>query len=516
MSTLFQRSSVPLWAIIVLIVFGSLCVLVTLAFVIRHLIVKKRARQPVADEFTAPTRMMTVRRGRVVPQSHYLSLTGSRFGVNELDNDVGTTRSKSPFEWWNRVNKRNGSEEDSSSQRGSVFGAPSISTNMSTNYDGETAIPSPALLHPSRGPPSPSSSPASSPVYTTFPRAYRSGTPGSLFAFDHRLSMIAEASPHHSVISSQSRQRSAEASGARLTGDGSSIWREPRRSPRLASVHTQLVSLPPYEETSSSSKSNKYRKSGQSLTSPPSTNINSWHDASQLNALPDVDELQTKEWPPQTSCLLSRSPSLLHPSSPILEQEMNSSQLPSALPTPDQRVGFPVRTSSTSKKGNVLRKKSLKNMQITNEDIRAPRPHSVHSQRQSGSHHSCGSEDSDMYGSPRAVAMDQRGPCRSQGSAAASGIKPSNPPAPVHPGAWTQHHAGSSGSDPYPSPTLLAAGRGRGARGSSISYVETEQLRQNKQAAQAQPAQPFYAWSSYDTGPREPSCEVAPLRIRKK
>ncbi|RMZ82598.1 hypothetical protein DV738_g1576, partial [Chaetothyriales sp. CBS 135597] len=369
MSTLFKQSSVPLWAIIVLIVFGSLCVLVALALVIRYFVVKKRARQPAADEFTAPTRMMTVRRGRVVPQAHYLSLTGSRFGINELDNDVGTTRSKSPFEWWTRVNKRNGSED--SSQRGSIYGAPplSISTNMSTNYDGEPAMPSPALLHPLRGPSSPVSSPSSSPIHTTFQRSHRSGTPGSPFMFDPRLSRIEEASPHQSVISSRSRQRSMEASAARLTGDSSDAWREPRRRSRLASVHTQIASSPPYEEASSLSKSNKYPISRQSYTQSPSlsTNINSWHDASQLNALPDVDELQTKEWASQPSRLLSPSPSFLHPLSATAQQEITLNQLPAVSPPPDPRPSFPVRTSSVSKKGNVLRKKSLKNMQIVSK-----------------------------------------------------------------------------------------------------------------------------------------------------
>ncbi|RMZ92209.1 hypothetical protein DV736_g513, partial [Chaetothyriales sp. CBS 134916] len=381
MSTLFERSSLPLWAFVVIIVVGSLCILVTLGFVIRYLVVKKKARQPSGDEFTAPTRMMTVRRGRVVPQSHYLSLTGSRFGLNELENDAATTRSKSPFEWWNRVNKRNGSED--LSQRGSIFGAPSINTNISTTtvekgqpdwavHEIEPAIPSPALHHPSKGTPSPSSSPSNSPIHSTFQRPFRSGTPGSPFVFDQRLSMIEEASPHQSIISTRSRQRSLEASIARSTGDSSHMWHEPQRSSRLGSAHAQLPS-PPYEEPRSSSKPSKSPKSRHLFTQPVSisTNTNSWHDASQLNALPAVDELQQKEWESRASASLSGSPSPPHSSSTTPQQQgqqqRNSSQLITSSPVLNSRFSFPARTTSTSKKGKVLRKKSLKNMEIVSK-----------------------------------------------------------------------------------------------------------------------------------------------------
>lgn len=64
-----------------------------------------------------PERRVTVRRGRVVPSSRYLSLTGSRFGLNAFNLDVEDTtprsdrRSKSPFEWWNHVRNRSASQE---------------------------------------------------------------------------------------------------------------------------------------------------------------------------------------------------------------------------------------------------------------------------------------------------------------------------------------------------------------------------------------------------------------------
>ncbi|RMZ80092.1 hypothetical protein DV737_g3144, partial [Chaetothyriales sp. CBS 132003] len=383
MPTLFKRSSLPLWAFVLIIVVGSLCILVTLAFVIRHFIVKKKAGQPSGDEFTAPTRMMTVRRGRVVPQSHYLSLTGSRFGLNELENDAATTRSKSPFEWLNRVNKRNGSGD--LSQRGSIFGAPSINTNISTTtaekgpadwtiHESEPSIPSPALHLALKGSPCPSPSPTNSPIHNTFQRPFRSGTPGSPFAYDHRLSMIEEASPHQSIISTRSRQRSMEVPAARLAGDGSNLLREPHRSSRLGSAHTQLPSPPSYEEHRSSSKHSKSPKSRHGFAQPVSisTNTNSWHDASQLNALPAVDELQQKEWLPQASPSLSGSPSNPPHSFSTTrqqqgQQQRNSSQLSTSSPAVDSRSSFPTRTTSLSKKGKVLRKKSLRNMEIVSK-----------------------------------------------------------------------------------------------------------------------------------------------------
>ncbi|KPI40339.1 uncharacterized protein AB675_7490 [Cyphellophora attinorum] len=87
-----------------------------------------------------PTRKMTVRRGRVVPASHYLSLTGSKFGLNQFVDDARTngTRSKSPFEWWNTIKEKRRSHHDDLSQ---FETSPDSKARMNAAYGHEPASP---------------------------------------------------------------------------------------------------------------------------------------------------------------------------------------------------------------------------------------------------------------------------------------------------------------------------------------------------------------------------------------
>jgi hypothetical protein len=68
-------------------------------------------RKPLPSPVLAPTRKVTIRRGRMVSSSRYLSLTGSKFGLGQFLNmeekdqekdqgDRSRSRSKSPFMWW--------------------------------------------------------------------------------------------------------------------------------------------------------------------------------------------------------------------------------------------------------------------------------------------------------------------------------------------------------------------------------------------------------------------------------
>lgn len=111
MSTLFDQTSLPLWLWVVIIVVGSLCIIGAIGVVILCMVRRRRTTGSVSE---MPTRKMTVRRGRVVPASHYLSLTGSKFGLNQFDDDARTngTRSKSPFEWWNTIKEKRKSQHD--------------------------------------------------------------------------------------------------------------------------------------------------------------------------------------------------------------------------------------------------------------------------------------------------------------------------------------------------------------------------------------------------------------------
>ena len=103
-----------MWAWIVVIVIGSLLLLGTIAFSIRLFIIRRR-KDEFVDAFgdeNLPQRRVTVRRGRIVEQSKHLSLTGSKFGLNAFnpEDDRAGARSKSPFEWWTSVKNRSQSE----------------------------------------------------------------------------------------------------------------------------------------------------------------------------------------------------------------------------------------------------------------------------------------------------------------------------------------------------------------------------------------------------------------------
>lgn len=119
MASLLDNHLLPVWAWIIIIVVAALVVVGTLAFATRCVVRRKRDADFV-DIFgrkDVPERRVTVRRGRVVPSSRYLSLTGSRFGLNAFNADVedatprSDRRSKSPFEWWNHVRNRSVSQE---------------------------------------------------------------------------------------------------------------------------------------------------------------------------------------------------------------------------------------------------------------------------------------------------------------------------------------------------------------------------------------------------------------------
>ena len=108
MPSLLNRSRLKLWAWVVIIAAGSIVLLSVLflgmwCWARRHRARRKTLPSPVLSA----TRRVTVRRGRMVSSSRYLSLTGSKFGLGQFMNmeekdqgDKGRSRSKSPFMWW--------------------------------------------------------------------------------------------------------------------------------------------------------------------------------------------------------------------------------------------------------------------------------------------------------------------------------------------------------------------------------------------------------------------------------
>jgi hypothetical protein len=167
-----------------------------------------------------------------VPASHYLSLTGSKFGLNAFEEDARTTRSKSPFEWWNTLKEKRRSQHledglephDIYTRRDAAASGTSLEkpekSPTAQVYEVEPIEPTPALSRPAR--------------HTSFSRpfqmpAYPESDSDSIRNQRHNrnLSMIKEASPHASMISSRSLERRSSRLSAYNPGEASRQERRP-------------------------------------------------------------------------------------------------------------------------------------------------------------------------------------------------------------------------------------------------------------------------------------------------
>lgn len=208
MKTVLGKLPFQLWVFIVIVVVGSICIIATIAIVVRCCILRKRAKKGLDKEF-GPTRKVTVRRGRVVPASHYLSLTGSRFGLNQFeDNDTVKTGRRSPFDFWTGSRRQKSVDEMTDV---SLYGpkSPSAATALYSRTDYSQSTHSldkqtVATITEEEEPeePSPTLKPSRN---TSFSRPF-ARTPTSPFPHSRNLSMIEESSPHNSMISTKSRQ----------------------------------------------------------------------------------------------------------------------------------------------------------------------------------------------------------------------------------------------------------------------------------------------------------------------
>ncbi|KIW65952.1 hypothetical protein PV04_08165 [Phialophora macrospora] len=220
--TLFDHTGLPLWVYIVIIAVGSILLLVTVAVGWRCWISRRKARQRhELDGLTGgPMRRVTLRRGRVVPSSQHLSLTGSKFGMRQFgvlaDNESTMTGRRSPFEWWSTIMDRSQSRQDQMSQveTGSIMTRPtSRATTITGRKEPLHATPAQTpekskepvtrmweLTIPS---PSPSPSPLGPNKTTNFSRSFSNRGPSSPLTQRSQatLSRISERSPHHSMIS---------------------------------------------------------------------------------------------------------------------------------------------------------------------------------------------------------------------------------------------------------------------------------------------------------------------------
>ena len=220
MTSLLDNTGLPLWVYILLIVVGSLLILVIVAILVRCWFVRRRAKSPEYNGLTGATRRMTVRRGRMVPTSQHLSLTGSRFGMRQFgllaDNESTMTGRRSPFEWWNGMIDRSQSRQDSISQMeaGSIFTRPSSRATTIATRKEFTATPTTRTPEKTKEPslrtteltipsPSPSPTPSSHRPSINFSRSFAQKVPSSPLTqrSQYTLSRIEESSPPTSASS---------------------------------------------------------------------------------------------------------------------------------------------------------------------------------------------------------------------------------------------------------------------------------------------------------------------------
>lgn len=348
MSSLLQQTKLPLWAWVLIIVAGSLVVLGTVALIVRF-VVKRQRKAGFVDTFgdeNLPQRKVTVRRGRIVEQSKYLSLTGSKFGLNafsaeEIDSRAGA-RSKSPFEWWSTLIDRSQSRNSQVTQMtltndgSSIYGPPtsprdprvysrrdfnhsstSISSTVKEDDFSVSGTETPALP---------------SPVVKNFSRSFsRQGHYATYSSRQNTLSRIEESSPHTSMISARQLRAASYASHKQDTKSSTPSplprspaamnFPQPRQlstqgRPKSRTIETsQTVGLPSPVAYHPDLGDGPTRFSYASSRNSIATSIKSAHRQSLVTALPEPPPLAEGDsyWENRTELSPQRSSSLKKP-----------------------------------------------------------------------------------------------------------------------------------------------------------------------------------------------------------
>ena len=367
MKTAIGELPFQLWVFIVIVVVGSACLITTTAIIIRCCVLRRRRRKTQQSlEDLGPMRRVTVRRGRMVPASHYESLTGSRFGINQFeDNDTVKTGRKSPFDFWsgNKRESRRGKSVDEMTESSFRAKSPSASAAL---YGSEFSQSTQSLdkyatttIHEVDEPPEPEL--AARPVRNTsfsrpFPR-----TPTSPFPRPQQLSMIEESSPHTSYISTKSTRQS----GIPHFDSNMSRMDQNRSTPstrRSSNNHTPSML--------SNIQINVDAPRSSALTSSTTASLRGFPTPPTAVPMPisyrgSRSSLGETEVPRPS---LSHHSSLSRHDSPVNVPDQ-SSEWPSVAPPMEQsywgsRPDLKPVSRSTSKKGKVLRKKSLKKQEV--------------------------------------------------------------------------------------------------------------------------------------------------------
>ena len=261
MTTLLSQTGIQLWIWIIIIVAGSM-IIITIPIIIYVCCAKrKQPKKDVEEPNLAPMRKVTVRRGRMVSNSRYLSLTGSKFGLNQFMNgsekedqsDRGTNRSRSPFMWWAaNMQERSHSRQSyaSSQQQMSEVAGPSLQRptpafrrqhSQQDSGSSDYSLPSiingrelaeNAILSESPGPDVPTSR------YVNFSRSL--SPRHQSFSTPKVLSQIMENSPrqskygskHHSLVSV--KEIGASPPSPDVQAPGHAYTQSPRSTPRAS------------------------------------------------------------------------------------------------------------------------------------------------------------------------------------------------------------------------------------------------------------------------------------------
>lgn len=365
MSTILSNTSLPLYVWIIIIVVGSVVILGTTAFSIR-LFVTHRRRTNFVDTFgdeNLPQRKVTVRRGRVVEQSKYLSLTGSKFGLNAFGSEDDAqsragARSKSPFEWWSTVKDHPQSRSSMSiNETSSVYGP--TSPNMQRVYQRRDFNSSNTSLVSSTKENdilvSIEEQEVSAPLVRNFSRSFpRHAQHSPSFPKMQTLYPIKESSPHTSMISTR------QSRGASYAGRNRDVRTDVQSaSPQsLSQMSHSRHQLQEQEDQISSKKSSIYHESQEHSAEAVQAPLPVAYNGSR-SSLGDPEPRRLSRGSARNSIVGSTKS----------RQQSQITALPEA-PSPKQTNDYwegrsdlhPVRT--TSRKGRVLRKKSLKKAQM--------------------------------------------------------------------------------------------------------------------------------------------------------
>jgi hypothetical protein len=233
MPSLLNHSRLKLWVWVVIIVAASVVLLSTLFLGMWCWARRRRVRKKtLPSPMLAPTRKVTIRRGRMVSSSRYLSLTGSKFGLGQFMNmeekeqgDKGRSRSKSPFMWWlaNSQDRSQSRQSHMSSQpqmdeahnqyyqkpEPAFFNRHAHNESVASDYSLPSIINGRELADDARTNSAQAGASLDSPHssrYVNFSRAFpplRQSALLSPSAPNKALSQIVEMSPRHSAASKQ-------------------------------------------------------------------------------------------------------------------------------------------------------------------------------------------------------------------------------------------------------------------------------------------------------------------------